>query len=325
MSVLFGDQAQEGWFLTLFFGWELSKSRYTRTASHHFRVQLRADSEKPTPISRVGPRIGQKHRATGLQWKTCGYIPNSHFFKYIFFLYFAFDTAPLARVVELLFPPNAPSFFAVPAALACRNGTTSVGRLDELPSVLRRMGSDPTDAPSTLHELLPGAMRYRGLSQGEGTHTVVDRLCADGEAENQSPLRWAAHAPPGHRHDGDAPGDGRGKRLTAASPRVGIRGLLSGRKGGVRRSLLVLMVVWFTISYGSYGVDTWNNVLFSDIGLPNPYVCSFIFALGGLPGSLWTIFMVEKVRMGGGMGDGVGTSRGVNSRWIMTREVATEQ
>lgn len=61
------------------------------------------------------------------------------------------------------------------------------------------------------------------------------------------------------------------------------------------RSTVVLVVVWFSISYGTYGVATWNNQLFTDIGLSNPYLCSFIYALSNLPGNLGSILLVEQV------------------------------
>lgn len=58
----------------------------------------------------------------------------------------------------------------------------------------------------------------------------------------------------------------------------------------------MLVVVWFTISYGSYGVATWNNQLFTDVGLSNPYLCSFIYSISTLPGNIGSIFLIERVR-----------------------------
>ena len=63
----------------------------------------------------------------------------------------------------------------------------------------------------------------------------------------------------------------------------------------LRRSTIVLLIVWFTISYGSYGVATWNNALFADVGLSNPYLCSFIYSLSNLPGNVASILLVERV------------------------------
>lgn len=71
--------------------------------------------------------------------------------------------------------------------------------------------------------------------------------------------------------------------------------LCQGDDSSLRRSTAVLIVVFFTISYGTYGVATWNNELFSDIGLTNPYLCSFIFALSNLPGNVASIILVERV------------------------------
>lgn len=75
-----------------------------------------------------------------------------------------------------------------------------------------------------------------------------------------------------------------------------MRVLCSGDDPKLLRSTAVLVVVWFTISYGTYGVATWNNQLFADVGLRNPYLCSFIFALSNLPGNVASILLVERVR-----------------------------
>lgn len=76
---------------------------------------------------------------------------------------------------------------------------------------------------------------------------------------------------------------------------IGIVGLFKGVGQNVRSSLVVLTVVWFTISYGTYGISTWNNALFAHLGLSNPYACSFIFALCSSLGNLASIVLVEKV------------------------------
>lgn len=79
-------------------------------------------------------------------------------------------------------------------------------------------------------------------------------------------------------------------------PCGGVRQVLCpGSDRRLRRSMIVLVVVWFTISYGSYGVATWNNELFADVGLSNPYLCSFIYSLSNLPGNVGSILLVERV------------------------------
>lgn len=56
----------------------------------------------------------------------------------------------------------------------------------------------------------------------------------------------------------------------------------------------VLMVIWFTLSFGTYGISTWITTIFTDIGEVNPYEDSFIFALATLPGNLVSILLVDK-------------------------------
>ena len=58
----------------------------------------------------------------------------------------------------------------------------------------------------------------------------------------------------------------------------------------------MMMLVWFTLSYGSYGIGTWSSTLFQDIGLGNPFLSSFIYTLANLPGNVISILYVEQVR-----------------------------
>ena len=45
-----------------------------------------------------------------------------------------------------------------------------------------------------------------------------------------------------------------------------------------RGSMLVLCVVWFALSFGSYGLGTYITTLFEAIGLTDPYRCAFVYA-----------------------------------------------
>lgn len=58
---------------------------------------------------------------------------------------------------------------------------------------------------------------------------------------------------------------------------------------------LVLMIIWFTLSFGSYGISTWISTLFEDIGLSNAFADAFIFALGNLPGNIVSIVYIESI------------------------------
>ena len=57
---------------------------------------------------------------------------------------------------------------------------------------------------------------------------------------------------------------------------------------------LTLMVIWFTLSFGSYGISTWISTIFEDIGESNPYEDSFIFAAANLPGNIVSILFVDR-------------------------------
>ena len=56
---------------------------------------------------------------------------------------------------------------------------------------------------------------------------------------------------------------------------------------------LVLMMIWFTLSFGSYGISTWISSLYADLGERNPYMDSFIYAAANLPGNITSILLVD--------------------------------
>ncbi len=57
---------------------------------------------------------------------------------------------------------------------------------------------------------------------------------------------------------------------------------------------LPLLIIWFTLSFGSYGISTWISVLYEDLGIANPYRDDFIYALANLPGNIISILFIEK-------------------------------
>lgn len=61
------------------------------------------------------------------------------------------------------------------------------------------------------------------------------------------------------------------------------------------RSTLTLLLIWFSLAFGSYGISTWISTLFSDIGLSNPYEDAFIFAIAQLPGNVVSIYFIETI------------------------------
>jgi len=61
------------------------------------------------------------------------------------------------------------------------------------------------------------------------------------------------------------------------------------------KTTTVLLVIWFTLCFGSYGISTWISELFVDIGVSNAFEDAFIFALANLPGNIISIMYVETV------------------------------
>eukprot|EP01036_Dinobryon_divergens_P037035 gene37035-48350_t len=54
-------------------------------------------------------------------------------------------------------------------------------------------------------------------------------------------------------------------------------------------STATLAIIWFSLSFGSYGLSTWIAILFRDVGLSNPYGQAFLFALATLPGNVFSV------------------------------------
>jgi MFS family permease len=61
----------------------------------------------------------------------------------------------------------------------------------------------------------------------------------------------------------------------------------------LQKITFTLMIIWFTLSFGSYGLTTWITTLFIAIGERNPYQDSFIFALANLPGNMISVLLVD--------------------------------
>lgn len=61
----------------------------------------------------------------------------------------------------------------------------------------------------------------------------------------------------------------------------------------LKSTTLTLAVIWFMLSFGSYGMATWISTLFADVGISNPYAASFIFALANLPGNAASLQYIE--------------------------------
>mmetsp|Transcript_12943 Transcript_12943/g.15465 ORF Transcript_12943/g.15465 Transcript_12943/m.15465 type:complete len:525 (-) Transcript_12943:109-1683(-) len=62
-----------------------------------------------------------------------------------------------------------------------------------------------------------------------------------------------------------------------------------------KKPFLALLVIWFSLSFGYYGLATWITVLFDDIGLSNVYSASFLYAAANLPGNIASYLLVDSL------------------------------
>ena len=63
----------------------------------------------------------------------------------------------------------------------------------------------------------------------------------------------------------------------------------------LRWTTFPLQVLWFGLSFGSYGILTWINTIFDQIHLDDVYTTSLLFALANLPGDLLTAIFMDKI------------------------------
>ncbi|CAM9347579.1 unnamed protein product [Scytosiphon promiscuus] len=191
--------------------------------------------------------------------------------------------AAAALFLTFLFVPESPRFLAKAA-----------GRYVEMSAVLERMTNVPVYLPPELVVRRTVAKKVSGFtarwqswrfSLGGGRYQSVSRRLPQENGESSSMISQAEDGVGSTCAWGQEEHDDGGM----------IRVLCPEKNSRVRRSAVVLVVVWFTISYGTYGVATWNNQLFADVGLSNPYLCSFIYSLSNLPGNVGSIVLVEWV------------------------------
>lgn len=65
--------------------------------------------------------------------------------------------------------------------------------------------------------------------------------------------------------------------------------------GPLRLTTVRLMVVWFTLCFGTYGLSTWISSIFKVIGIQNEFLPTFLFALANLPGNVASIVLIERL------------------------------
>ncbi|KAL3929154.1 MAG: hypothetical protein SGBAC_012335 [Bacillariaceae sp.] len=67
----------------------------------------------------------------------------------------------------------------------------------------------------------------------------------------------------------------------------------------LKSTTLPLQMVWFSLSFGSYGLLTWVNTIFVEVHLKNVYFNALLFAFSNLPGNILTAVYMDKVSRGG--------------------------
>jgi MFS family permease len=66
----------------------------------------------------------------------------------------------------------------------------------------------------------------------------------------------------------------------------------------LRHVTIPLQVVWFSLSFGSYGLFTWINTLFYAVHLRNVYGNALLFALSSLPGNILSACLMDHATLG---------------------------
>ncbi|KAG7380594.1 hypothetical protein PHYPSEUDO_006988 [Phytophthora pseudosyringae] len=63
----------------------------------------------------------------------------------------------------------------------------------------------------------------------------------------------------------------------------------------LRGTTISLLMSWFCLSFGSYGLATWITILFKRIGLEDPFANAFIYAAANLPGNIMTALLMDRL------------------------------
>ena len=62
-----------------------------------------------------------------------------------------------------------------------------------------------------------------------------------------------------------------------------------------RAALLPLMLCWFGLNFGYYGLYTWMTVILGESGVRDEYAVTVLYAAAGLPGNLASILLIDRL------------------------------
>lgn len=63
----------------------------------------------------------------------------------------------------------------------------------------------------------------------------------------------------------------------------------------IKHTTIVLMMLWCTLSYSSYGISTWITTIFFNMGVKNVYGFTLLYAFGSLPGNIISIWLADII------------------------------
>ena len=62
-----------------------------------------------------------------------------------------------------------------------------------------------------------------------------------------------------------------------------------------RQTTILLLIISFCQSFGSYGLATWITKLFKSVGLSNPFANAFLYAGANLPGNVFSAYVIDVI------------------------------
>jgi VNT family MFS transporter (synaptic vesicle glycoprotein 2) len=179
--------------------------------------------------------------------------------------------------------------------------------------------SVPSALGATLvYLLIPESPRFLGLEGRSGeaveiANSLVDKMNGGNASSTVLPLtieelertfpasalrdledRQRQNTNPGFGFESDRLNDVLGFLRTVGSDFVASTSKLY--EPNLKQTTLALQLVWFSLSFGSYGLMTWINIIFEKVQLENIYFNALLFAAANLPGNILAAIFLDKIQ-----------------------------